>query len=115
VCFHSEDAFTPQPGAAQHRARVGCARARNIAWTLHHSRTEIGNESAPIQLAQCRFPGLAISNAKIFIYFSKKIYGSNFIEQHSETVIVRVTKMLIEKKRIVSFIMIFGTLSFPIQ
>ena len=25
----------------------------------------IGNESVPIQLAQCRFPGLAISNAKI--------------------------------------------------
>ena len=25
----------------------------------------IGNESAPIQLAQCRFPGLAISSAKI--------------------------------------------------
>jgi len=25
----------------------------------------IGNESAPIQLALCRFPGLAISNAKI--------------------------------------------------
>jgi len=25
----------------------------------------LGNESVPIQLAQCRFPGLAISNAKI--------------------------------------------------
>jgi len=24
-----------------------------------------GNESVPIQLAQCRFPGLAISNVKI--------------------------------------------------
>jgi len=39
-----------------------------------HGRTErkhtyccslIGNESVPIQLAQCWFPGLAISNAKI--------------------------------------------------
>jgi len=40
------------------------------------------------QLAQCRFPGLAISNAKILIYFSSKIYGSNFIKQHSETVTV---------------------------
>jgi len=29
----------------------------------------IGNEGAPIQLAQCRFPALAISNAKILIYF----------------------------------------------
>jgi len=26
---------------------------------------EIGNESVPIQLAQCLFPGMAISNAKI--------------------------------------------------
>ena len=47
-----------------------------------------GNENMPIQLAQCRFPGLAISTAKILIYFSNKIYGSNFIKQHSETVMV---------------------------
>jgi len=31
-----------------------------------------GIESVPIQLAQCWFPGLAISNAKIWRYFSKK-------------------------------------------
>ena len=31
----------------------------------------IGNESAPMQLAQCWFPGLAISDAKILIYFCK--------------------------------------------
>ena len=53
------------------------------------SPTAIGNESVPIQLAQCRFPGLAISSAKILIYFLNKIYGSNFIKQHSETVVVR--------------------------
>jgi len=47
----------------------------------------IGKESVPIQLAQCWFPGLAISNAKILIYFSDKLYGNNFIKQHSETVI----------------------------
>jgi len=47
-----------------------------------------GNKSAPTQLAQCRFPGLAISNAKILIYFSSKIYGSNFIKQELETVMV---------------------------
>ena len=28
----------------------------------------IGNDSAPIQLAQCRFPGLAIFNAKKYKY-----------------------------------------------
>jgi len=48
----------------------------------------IGSESVPIQLTQCRFRRLAISNAKISIYFSNKIYGSNFIKQHSETVMV---------------------------
>ena len=47
----------------------------------------IGNESVPIQLAQCWFPGLAISAAKI-IYFSSKTYGSNFIKQHPETAMV---------------------------
>jgi len=44
------------------------------------------NESVPIQLAQCRFPGLVIFTAEIFICFSNKIYGSNFIKQRSETV-----------------------------
>jgi len=48
----------------------------------------IGNVNLPIQLTQCRFPGLAISNAKILIYFSNKIHRSNFIKQHSETVMV---------------------------
>jgi len=48
----------------------------------------IGNESVPIQSAQCWFPGLAISSAKIQIYFSNKIYGSNFVKQHSESVTV---------------------------
>ena len=40
------------------------------------------------QLAQCRFPGLALSNAKIQIHFSNKIYGSSFVKQHSKTVMV---------------------------
>ena len=42
----------------------------------------VGNESVPTQLAQCWFPGLAISNTEIFL---NKIYGRNFIKQHSET------------------------------
>ena len=75
----------------------------------------IENESAPMQSAQCRFPGLAISNAKILIFISNEIYGSNFIQQHSETVMLwtyRNTDCSLEKKIIVSFIIIFGTLSF---
>jgi len=38
--------------------------------------------------AQCRFPGLASSNARILIHFSNQIYGSIVIKQHSETVVV---------------------------
>jgi len=41
-----------------------------------------------MQLAQCRFAGLAISVAEILIHFSNKIHGSSFIKQHSETVMV---------------------------
>jgi len=68
-------------------------RAHWEALILNKSPIEtlpVGNESVPIQLAQCRFRGLAISSAKILIYtfFSNKIYGSNFIKQHSETVMV---------------------------
>jgi len=49
----------------------------------------IGNESVPIQLAQCRFPGLAIFIAKIYIFFKyRPRHGSNFIKQHSESVMV---------------------------
>jgi len=47
-----------------------------------------GNDSVPIQMAQCWFAGLPVSNAKTMAYFSNKIYGSNFIKQHSETVTV---------------------------
>jgi len=52
------------------------------------AQENIGNESVPIQLAQCRFPGLAISNAKILVYCSNKKYGNNFIKQQPETVMV---------------------------
>jgi len=58
----------------------------NKANTKNPRDFPIRNESVLIQLAQCRFPRLAISNAKILTYFSNKIYGSNFIKQHSETV-----------------------------
>jgi len=70
-----------------------------------------------IQLAQCRFPGLAISIGKILIRFSNKIYGSSFIKQHSETVIVLNYQSADYslRKKILLFVIIFGTLSFPMQ
>jgi len=69
-------------------------------------RGAIANESAPKQLAQCRFPELTISNAKILIYFLNKLHGSNYIKQHSETVIVgnyQNADCTLRKKIIVSF------------
>jgi len=74
--------------------------------------------SVPIQLAQCRFSGLAISGAEILIYFSNKIHAINFIKQHPETVVVwnyQNADSSFRKDFIVSFIMIFGSLSFPIS
>ena len=58
-------------------------RAHWEALILNKSPIEtlpVGNESVPIQLAQCRFRGLAISDAKMSIHFSNKIHGSNFCQ-----------------------------------
>ena len=74
----------------------------------------IANESVPIQLAQCWFHGLAISYAKILIYFSTKIHGSNFIKQRCYGLkLPKPADCSLRKKIIVSFIIIFGTFSFP--
>ena len=91
--------------------RTGVARVH-----LHISRTHASHNlylrimtvygKKERRLAQCRFPGLAISNAKILIYSSNKIYGCNFIKQHSQT------DCSLKTNFIVSLIIIFGTLSF---
>jgi len=82
----SQSAAAPRPCCCVSVADSACHRCRN--GSERRSGFLLGNESAPIQLAQCRFPGLAISSAKMLIYLSVKIYGSNFIKQHSETVMV---------------------------
>ena len=47
------------------------------------------NENVLIQLAQCWFLGLAITKAKILVYFFKEnIRKQFFFKQHSETVTV---------------------------
>jgi len=77
----------------------GEASDRSKKWTTENA----GNESVPIQLAQCRFSGLAINSDKIQIYFSNKIHASNFFKQHSETVSLlrfETTKMLSGLKKI---------------
>ena len=79
--------------------------------TYYHDHQSVENESVPIQLAQCWFPGLAISNAKIYTYFSNKIYGST-----RKLLWFEISKMLIVVLRntFIVFIIIFGTLSFSI-
>ena len=75
-CFASRGP-SPDSATTAHKTTSAC------------QQNTIGNKNVPIQLAQCWFSGLAISNAKIQIYiFSTKIYGSNFIKQHSQTVMV---------------------------
>jgi len=91
-------------------------RARDLATDLKF-QTSLGNKSVLIQLAQCRFHGLANWHAKVLIDFSNKIYGCNFIKQHSETVMVRNYQNADCSLRnffylFVLFISTFGTLSF---
>jgi len=62
--------------------------------------TTIGNESVPIQLAQYWFPGLAISNAKIY-FFSNKIKYTEAILSNSTRKLLwfEISKMLIAVKK----------------
>ena len=79
-------------------------------------RILIGKESVPIQLAQCWFHGLAVSDAKKSILcFLNKIYGSKFIIQHSETVMVSNYQNVdcsLKNKSIVSFVIILFSAHF---
>ena len=57
-------------------ARTTRTTTRSISWAAYAAqragkRLYTGNKSAPIQLAECRFPGLAIFSAKILIYYFK--------------------------------------------
>jgi len=54
------------------------------------------NESAPIQLAQCRFPGLAISNGKILMYIFQIKYTKAISSNSTRKLLwFEITKMLI--------------------
>jgi len=102
------------------RRVTGSTRCRSVQFQFVCCEGGLPNESAPIQLAlQYWFPGLAISSVKISIYtFSNKIYGSNVTKQDSETVMAwnyRNADCSLRKKIIVSFIIIFGTFSFPVD
>ena len=97
--------------SSRHRHTAAGQRSLHISASTRHA--------SPAQIQHCRLPAwAAISSAKIRIYFSNKTHGSNFIERHSETVMVRKYQnadcSLRQKKIIVSFTVIFGKLSLPI-
>jgi len=69
-------------------------------------------------LAHCCFPVLAISNAKMSIYFSNKTYRSKFYQAALGNCYgLKLAKcwLQLKKKILTSFIVIFGTLSFPMR
>jgi len=67
----------------------------------------------PIQLAQCWFPGLAISNTKN-ICFKQNIW-KQFCWKLLWFEISKTLIAVLQNKFIVLFIVIFGTLSFPME
>ena len=62
-----------------------------------------------MQLAQCRFPGLVISNAEILIYFSNKIYTEATFSNSTRKLLwfeISKTPIAVKNKFIVLFIII---------
>jgi len=53
------------------------------------------DESAPIQLAQCRFPELAISNTTIYIFFEIKYVEAILSNSTRKLLWFEISKMLI--------------------
>ena len=81
----------------QRSSAVACGRLRFHADPC----VTVGNESVPIQLAQCWFPGLAISNAKLLIYFSKIKYTEAILSNSTRKQLwLEVTEMLIAVKKL---------------
>ena len=72
-----------------------------------------GTKSAPIQLAQCWFPGLAIYSAKILIYFFQIKYTEAILSNGTRKLLwFEITKMLIavRENNFVNNFIIFGRL-----
>ena len=77
----------------------------------------IGNESVPIQLAQCWLPGLAISAMLIYRYIFQIKHTEAISSNNTRKLLwFEISKMLtaVKNEFIVSFIIVFGTLSFHI-
>jgi len=85
---HSSAPLLPSKNTTARHAKKGIYAARP-----RHDNCAIGNESAPTQLAQCRFPGLAISNAKMYFFQIK--YTEAILSNSTQKLLwFELTKML---------------------
>jgi len=79
---------------------------------------DIRNENVPIQLAQCCFPKLAISNGKYKYIFEIKYTEAILSNSTRKLLWFEITKMPmgVQKNKFMGlFIIFFGTLSFPMR
>ena len=77
------------------RGRVFVVLSRKMDLGVISLRKKIGNESVPIQLAQCWFPGPAISNAKYQYIFHIKYTEALLSNDTRKLLWFEVTKTLI--------------------
>jgi len=69
----------------------------------------IGNDSVPVQLAQCWFPGLAISKAKIYKYIFQIKYTEATLSNSTQKLLwFEIIKMLIAVLRNIFFCVIYN-------
>jgi len=73
--------------------RVWASTSCVFAWPAGHANMPVGYHTSASTVCRynrhsARSLRLAISSAEIWIHFSNKIYGSNFIKQHSDTVMI---------------------------
>ena len=111
-----DHAAGPCPSAvANHRPSTLSTESADVRVNLE----EIGNDSVPIQLAQCRFPdGLRghFQCSNINIFFQTEYAEAILSNSTRKLLWFEISKMMIavyKNNFIVLFITIFGTLSFP--
>jgi len=79
----------PWNGTGRRASELGCFRK-----ILDSTLFDIGNESVSIQLAQCWFPGVAVSNAKMQIYFFRIKYTEAILSNSTRKLMwFAITKM----------------------
>ena len=109
---HDSEAGEIRRQSGEHCSTANC----RIVWREAEDGHATQPHAAAVSFAFHNRERKAIYNAKILIYFSNKIHGNHFIKQHSETVIVwncQNANCSLRKVITVSFVIIFGTLSFP--